>query len=131
MSLYLEYLKEIDQRKEDGLNPKPIEDGELLSEILNQIKDETHQYRDDSINFFTYNVTPGTTSAAAVKAKFLKEIILKTFSLKEISPAFAFELLSHMKGGPSIDVLLDLALGSDSSNAKQAASVLKTQVFLY
>lgn len=131
MSLYLEYLKEIDQRKENGLNPKPIEDGELLSEILNQIKDETHQYRDDSINFFTYNVTPGTTSAAAVKAKFLKEIILKTFSLKEISPAFAFELLSHMKGGPSIDVLLDLAFSSDSSNAKQAATVLKTQVFLY
>ncbi len=131
MSLYLEYLKEIDQRKEDGLNPKPIEDGELLSEILNQIKDVTHQYRDDSINFFTYNVTPGTTSAAAVKAKFLKEIILKTFSLKEISPAFAFELLSHMKGGPSIDVLLDLAFSSDSSNAKQAATVLKTQVFLY
>ena len=131
MSLYLEYLKEINQRKEDGLNPKPIEDGELLSEILNQIKDVTHQYRDDSINFFTYNVTPGTTSAAAVKAKFLKEIILKTFSLKEISPAFAFELLSHMKGGPSIDVLLDLAFSSDSSNAKQAATVLKTQVFLY
>ena len=131
MSLYQEYLKEIDLRKEDGLHPMPIEDGELLSEIINQIKDETHQYRGDSINFFTYNVIPGTTSAAAVKAKFLKEIILKTFSLEEISPAFAFELLSHMKGGPSIDVLLDLAFSSDSSNAKQAATVLKTQVFLY
>ena len=131
MSLYQEYLKEIDSRKEDGLHPKPIEDGELLSEIIHQIKDETHQYRDDSINFFTYNVIPGTTSAAAVKAKFLKDIILKTFYLEEISPAFAFELLSHMKGGPSIDVLLDLALSSDSSNAKQAATVLKTQVFLY
>ena len=131
MSLYQEYLKEIDLRKEDGLHPKPIEDGELLNEIINQIKDETHQYRGDSINFFTYNVIPGTTSAAAVKAEFLKEIILKTFSLEEISPAFAFELLSHMKGGPSIDVLLDLAFSSDSSNAKQAATVLKTQVFLY
>jgi aconitate hydratase 2/2-methylisocitrate dehydratase len=131
MSLYQEYLKEIDLRKEDGLHPKPIEDGELLSEIIRQIKDKTHQYRGDSINFFTYNVIPGTTSAAEVKAKFLKEIILKIFSLEEISPAFAFELLSHMKGGPSIDVLLDLALSSDSSNAKQAAKVLKTQVFLY
>ncbi|MDG1689958.1 MAG: bifunctional aconitate hydratase 2/2-methylisocitrate dehydratase [Flavobacteriales bacterium] len=131
MSLYQEYLKEIDLRKEDRLHPKPIEDGELLSEIIHQIKDETHQYRDDSINFFIYNVIPGTTSAAAVKAKFLKEIILKTFSLKEISPDFAFELLSHMKGGPSIDVLLDLALSSDPSNAKQAAKVLRTQVFLY
>ena len=131
MSLYQDYLKEIDLRKEDGLHPKPIEDGELLSEIIDQIKDETHQYRDDSINFFTFNVIPGTTSAAAVKAKFLKEIIQKTFSLEEITPAFAFELLSHMKGGPSIEVLLDLALSSDYSNAKQAAKVLKTQVFLY
>jgi aconitate hydratase 2/2-methylisocitrate dehydratase len=131
MSLYQEYLTEIDLRKEDGLHPKPIEDGELLSEIIHQIKDETHQYRGDSINFFTYNVIPGTTSAASVKAKFLKDIILKTLYLEEISPAFAFELLSHMKGGPSVDVLLDLALSSDSSNAKQAATVLKTQVFLY
>ena len=32
-------------------------------------------------------------------------------AVKEISSAFAFELLSHMKGGPSIEVLLDLALG--------------------
>jgi aconitate hydratase 2/2-methylisocitrate dehydratase len=131
MNLYQEYLKEIDLRKDDGLHPKPIVDGELLTEIIHQIKNETHQYRNDSINFLTYNVIPGTTSAAAVKAKFLKEIILKTFSLEEISPAFAFELLSHMKGGPSIDVLLDLALSSDSFNAEQAAKVLKTQVFLY
>ena len=36
-----------------------------------------------------------------------------------------------MKGGPSIEVLLDLALGTDSSIANEAAKVLKTQVFLY
>jgi aconitate hydratase 2/2-methylisocitrate dehydratase len=36
-----------------------------------------------------------------------------------------------MKGGPSIEVLLDLALGNDEAIAKQAAEVLKTQVFLY
>eukprot|EP01034_Spumella_vulgaris_P010333 gene10333-13110_t len=36
-----------------------------------------------------------------------------------------------MKGGPSIEVLLDLALGDDVSIAKDAATVLKTQVFLY
>ncbi|MEM6743931.1 MAG: bifunctional aconitate hydratase 2/2-methylisocitrate dehydratase, partial [Pseudomonadota bacterium] len=43
----------------------------------------------------------------------------------------AFELLSHMKGGPSVKVLLDLALGEDASIAQAAAEVLKTQVFLY
>jgi len=36
-----------------------------------------------------------------------------------------------MKGGPSVDVLLDLALGEDAEIAAQAAEVLKTQVFLY
>ena len=42
MSLYKEYLKEIEQRKDDGLHPKPIDGGELLSEIIHQIKDENH-----------------------------------------------------------------------------------------
>jgi aconitate hydratase 2/2-methylisocitrate dehydratase len=36
-----------------------------------------------------------------------------------------------MKGGPSIEVLLDLALGEDAAIAKQAGDVLKTQVYLY
>jgi aconitate hydratase 2/2-methylisocitrate dehydratase len=36
-----------------------------------------------------------------------------------------------MKGGPSIEVLLDLALGENKSVAIEAAEVLKTQVFLY
>ncbi|MEL7479638.1 MAG: bifunctional aconitate hydratase 2/2-methylisocitrate dehydratase, partial [Pseudomonadota bacterium] len=74
---------------------------------------------------------PGTTPAAAVKAQFLKEIILGEETVAEITADFAFELLSHMKGGPSIAVLLDLALGNDEAVAKQAADVLKTQVFLY
>ena len=36
-----------------------------------------------------------------------------------------------MKGGPSVEVLLDLALGADKAIAQDAAEVLKTQVFLY
>jgi aconitate hydratase 2/2-methylisocitrate dehydratase len=36
-----------------------------------------------------------------------------------------------MKGGPSVKVLLDLALGDDESVAQKSAAVLKTQVFLY
>ena len=131
MSIYKDYLKEIEERKEQGLHPKPIDGADLLSEIIAQIKDANNEYRADSLNFFIYNTIPGTTSAAGVKATFLKEIILGESSLKEITPAFAFELLSHMKGGPSIEVLLDLALGNDVEIAKQAAAVLKTQVYLY
>ncbi|MBP4138884.1 bifunctional aconitate hydratase 2/2-methylisocitrate dehydratase [Flavobacterium geliluteum] len=130
-TIYKDYIKEIEERKEQGLNPKPIDGAELLSVIIAQIKDVNNEYREDSLQFFIYNTIPGTTSAAGEKAKFLKEIILGESVVKEITPAFAFELLSHMKGGPSIEVLLDLALGNDIAIAKEAAKVLKTQVYLY
>jgi aconitate hydratase 2/2-methylisocitrate dehydratase len=132
MSLYSEYIKEIQNRKEElGLAPKPIDSADLLSEIIAQIKEQGNQYREDSLNFFIYNTLPGTTSAAGVKARFLKEIILGQETVAEISSEFAFELLSHMKGGPSIEVLLDLALSDNVSVSAPAATVLKTQVFLY
>lgn len=131
MSLYLDYLQEIEDRKGQNLHPKPIDGGDLLAEIIAQIKDTGHEHREDSLSFFIYNTLPGTTSAAVVKAKFLKEIILGESVVAEITPTFAFELLSHMKGGPSVKVLLDLALSDDTSLATQAAEVLKTQVFLY
>ncbi|MBA6342330.1 bifunctional aconitate hydratase 2/2-methylisocitrate dehydratase [Colwellia sp. MB02u-10] len=132
MSLYLEYIAEIENRKNElALAPKPIDGAELLAEIIEQIKDQDNEHRADSLNFFIYNTLPGTTSAAGEKAKFLKEIILGECVVAEISVPFAFELLSHMKGGPSVEVLLSLAFSDDLSVAKPAAEVLKTQVFLY
>ncbi|MEO9954853.1 bifunctional aconitate hydratase 2/2-methylisocitrate dehydratase [Nonlabens sp.] len=131
MNTYKDYLQQIEDRKEQGLHPQPIDGAELLSEIISQIKDVNNEFREQSLNFFIYNVLPGTTSAAVVKAKFLKEIILGQEAVKEITPTFAFEQLAHMKGGPSVEVLLDLALGSDAQIAQEAAKVLKTQVFLY
>ena len=131
MSLYAAYLEEIENRKSQGLSPKPIDDGALLKEVIAQIKDTANEHRADSLHYFIYNTLPGTTSAAGEKAEFLKQIILGEAQVEEISTAFAFELLSHMKGGPSIKVLLDLALGDDEAIAKDAAAVLKTQVFLY
>ena len=131
MKLYLDYLNEIKERQELGLHPKPIENSNLLDIIINNIKDDDSTHRKDSLNFFIYNVLPGTTSAANAKSRFLKNIILKKEKIKEISIDFAFELLAHMKGGPSIKVLLDLAFGNDYKIAQKSAEVLKTQVFLY
>jgi len=131
MGLYTGYLAEIEERKTQNLHPKPIDDGALVAELITQIKDTGNEHRADSLKFFIYNTLPGTTSAAGVKAAFLKEIVLGQAVVEEISQDFAFELLSHMKGGPSVDVLLDLALGDDAKIATTAAEVLKTQVFLY
>ena len=131
MSLYLEYIEEIEDRKAQGLHPKPIDSGKLTAEIITQIKDLDNKHRSKSLDFLIYNTLPGTTDAAGEKANFLEKIILGESIVEEISQAFAFELLSHMKGGPSVEVLLNLALSGDIPIAEKAATVLKTQVFLY
>lgn len=131
MSLYQNYIQEIEDRKTQGLHPLPIDCGGLLAEIISQIKDPSHSHRKDSLDFLIYNTLPGTTSAAGEKANFLKEIILGNITVNEITPAFAYELLSHMKGGTSMDVLIELALGDNTDISQEAAKILKTQVFLY
>ena len=131
MSAYENYLAEIEQRKEAGLNPQPIDGAELTAEIIAHLKDAGSPHRQDCLKFFTFNTLPGTTAAAEVKAAFLKDIILGTATVAEITADDAFEQLSHMKGGKSVEVLLDLALGDNAAIAQQAAAVLKTQVFLY
>jgi aconitate hydratase 2/2-methylisocitrate dehydratase len=131
MNLYLDYLAEIESRKNQRLAPKPIDDGRLTSEIIALIEDAGSEYRKDALHFFIYNTLPGTTSAAGAKAAFLKKIVLGETTVPEITPEFALELLSHMKGGPSVEVLLDITLGDNAAIAVKAGEILKTQVFLY
>lgn len=131
MASYSDYLSQIKERQSQGLRPLPIDNAELTAEIVAQIKDTSNAHRKESLQFFIYNILPGTTGAATVKANFLKEIILGEAAVEEISTEYAFEQLSHMKGGPSIEVLIDLLLADDAAIATQAADVLKTQVFLY
>lgn len=131
MTLYQDYLAEIKSREPQGLAPKPIDDGGLIAEIITLIEDTGNALRPEALKFFIYNTLPGTTSAAGVKAAFLKKIIQGASVVEEISPQFALELLSHMKGGPSIEVLLDIALSDGDVMAQPAGEILKTQVFLY
>lgn len=131
MNAYSDYLAEIKDRENQGLAPKPIDSDELVRDIIALIEDAGNEHRADALKFFIYNTLPGTTSAADVKAAFLKKIVLGEKVVPEITPTFALELLSHMKGGPSVKVLLDIALGDNGPIAKQAGEVLKTQVFLY
>ena len=131
LKLYEAYLKEIIDRSKIELGPKPIDKADLVVEIIDIILGPKSSNRDNALKDFIYNTLPGTTDAASVKAKFLKNLILEHNTIEEIDRNLAFELLSHMKGGPSVEVLLDLAFDKDAKIAKQAAGVLKTQVFLY
>ncbi|MGB2411819.1 MAG: hypothetical protein ACPIC3_09590, partial [Candidatus Puniceispirillaceae bacterium] len=87
MSLYDAYLEEIENRKTQGLKPKPIDDGGLVKELIAQIRQAGNAHRAASLDFLIYNTLPGTTSAAGEKAAFLKEIILGETVVEEISPA--------------------------------------------
>ena len=129
--MYQNYIKENAERKKIGLNPKPISNASLLKDIIKEIQNENSSCKEECLNFFIYNVLPGTTSAAKVKSEFLKDIILDKINLEEIKCDYAFELLSHMKGGPSIKVLIDLSLSKKLKIAKKASKILKSQVFLY
>ena len=85
MKLYEAYLQEIKERVELGLGAKPIDQGNLLEEIIDIILRTKSSARDDAVKHFIYDVLPGTTSAASVKAKFLKRLILKQESVEEIN----------------------------------------------
>ena len=128
---YIQYLEENKKRSNLGLSPKPIDSESLINEVITLVLDLDSKHRKDALEFLIYNVLPGTTSAAYVKARFLKKIILGDLTVPEIDETYAFEQLSHMKGGPSVKILIDLLLGENKRIAKKAADVLKTQVFLY
>ena len=96
MNNYQEYIQEIEERKGQGLHPKPIDDADLLKAIVAQIKDVTNENRQDSLSFFIYNTLPGTTSAAVEKANFLKEII---------SFLDAVSLIVHFITGPYLAII--------------------------
>ena len=49
MSVYLDYLAEIESRKIQGLAPKPIDDGGLVFEIIGLIRDAASEHRADAL----------------------------------------------------------------------------------
>ena len=53
MNVYQEYLTEIEERKAQGLSPKPIDGSELIAQIITQIKDESNEHRAQSLDFLS------------------------------------------------------------------------------
>ncbi len=70
MGLYEEYLEDIVERGKIGLNPKPIDNGGLINEIIANITEEKSKHRIKSLEFLIYNTMPGTTEAAERKSYF-------------------------------------------------------------
>ena len=56
MDYYKKYTQEIKERNLQGLSPKPIENKELIDEIILQITDHNNKYRTEAIDFFIYKL---------------------------------------------------------------------------
>ena len=56
LGLYEAYLQEIIERSKLGLGPKPIDQGNLLEEIIDIILGPKSPNRDDAIKHFIYTV---------------------------------------------------------------------------
>ena len=84
MKFYKHYIQEIEDRKKLYLKPKPIDDGNLLKEIITEITNVNSKHREKCLNFLIFNTLPGTTSAAKEKSRFLKKMEnhRKHFSIK-------------------------------------------------
>ena len=109
MNLYNLYLAEIEDRKKLGLKPKPIDDGALISELIELIKDSKSEHRADALKYLIYNTLPGTTSAANEKAEFLKEIILENNIegfFDEICSQVYKQLTNHSENKTPIEIVL-------------------------
>ena len=58
MKNYTDYLDEIETRRQQGLNPNPIEDAALIKEIISHIEDEGSTQYKAFLEFFIYNTIP-------------------------------------------------------------------------
>lgn len=130
MSLYIDYLIEIEMCKIIGLYFKFIDDGVLVEELIVQIEMFDSEYCEDFLKFFIYNILFGMISVVGVKVKFLKKIVLGEIIVFEIIFDFVLELLLYMKGGFLVEVFLDIVFGEGDIVVK-VGDVLKMQVFLY
>ena len=69
MSVYTDYLEQIEARKGQGLHPKPIEDAELVEALIAQIEDAGNEHREASLQFFIYNTLARDDQRGGVKAQ--------------------------------------------------------------
>ena len=88
MNLYNEYIKEIEERKGQGLHPKPIDSADLLNEIIAQIKDTNNANREDCLKFLS--IIHCQNNSRRCKSKIFKRTILGQEAVAEITPTFCF-----------------------------------------
>ena len=89
------YKTHTNDRKKEQLPPLPL-NPQQTADLIEHIKDETHQDLDEALNLLLYKVPAGVDQAAYIKAGFLNDIASKKTTSSVISPEKAIQVLGTM-----------------------------------
>src|SRR6056300_1925979 len=121
------YKTHTNDRIKEQLPPLPL-NPQQTAELIEYIKDETHQNLDEALNLLLHKVPAGVDQAAYIKAGFLNDIASKKTTSSVISPEKAIQVLGTMLGGYNVQALVPLLDGEFADEAVKALSKI-TLVF--
>jgi aconitate hydratase 2/2-methylisocitrate dehydratase len=122
------YLKHVDERKELGVPPKPL-DPEQTRELVKLLQKPPKGNEELLLDLLSNRVSPGVDPAAGVKAAFLAEIVKGTKKSPLIDKKKAVELLGTMGGGYNVPPLV--AALKAKPLAEDAAKALSGLTYVY
>lgn len=114
------YKTHTNDRIKEQLPPLPL-NPQQTAELIEYIKDETHQNLDEALNLLLHKVPAGVDQAAYIKAGFLNDIANKKITSSALSPEKAIQVLGTMLGGYNVQALVPLL---DSEFADEAVKAL-------
>jgi len=114
------YKTHTNDRIKEQLPPLPL-NPQQTAELIEYIKDETHQNLDEALNLLLHKGPAGVDQAAYIKAGFLNDIANKKITSSVLSPEKAIQVLGTMLGGYNVQALVPLL---DSEFADEAVKAL-------
>ena len=121
------YTAEATQRAQTGLPPLPLTAEQ--AEELTQMLASGHPESAALLNLLANRVEPGVSKAAAVKARWLEQVVLGQASAASLSPQAAIDMLAQMGGGYNVAALLRLL--QIETFAAEAAGAMKSIIKVY
>ncbi len=122
------YREHVAERESQGLPPLVL-DAAQTAELVELLKNPPKGEEETLVELLTHRVPPGVDEAAYVKAAFLADIAKGNAESPLIDRQKATELLGTMKGGYSIQPLVDLL--DDADLAPIAADALAVTLLVF
>ena len=124
-----EYVAHVEERKAQGLVPKPLDPG-----MCAQLVEQLGAPEDDPaflLDLLAHRVPPGVDEAAYVKASFLAALVSGEATSPVVDAYEAMRLLGTMQGGYNVAPLIAGLDSDDARLADVAADCLKTTILVF